>query len=313
MEQVQILVFNDHGIGHMVTVDQFPKPGETVRATSWHFGEDAGKGTNVAVAAARLGVKSALICRVGDDDEGRLGKKWLEESGADSSHFVLDPAISTNRGIVITQSDGENEIISNSFHDGRMDPEEVYPAIDDYPDTPYFLTGFEIGAQVSMAACRYAKEKGMVTMLNASPLPDYEVGPFEYADYLFVNEVEAMQLTGLSRSAGWEAIAAAVDEQYKPGTVVMTLGGEGSLLCRQGVVSAFEPYETNCVESAGAGDGFMAAFAAAKTRGKTDEEAADFANLYGAVTVSRKGIILTYPTLAEVEAEAPQHPRKSVR
>ena len=308
MSKIEVLVFNDHGIGHMVNVPEFPKAGETIRASEWHFGEDAGKGTNVAVALGRQGVPCALICKVGDDSEGHLGEKWLLEAGCDTSHFFMDPALITNRGVVITRADGENMIISNALHDCYMTAEEACAAIDDYPDAKYFLTGFEIGTAESIAACRHAREKGLVTMLNPSPLGEGGYDTFDYVDYLFINEKEAAQLAGAEADASYEEMARKVKEKYDPAMVVMTMGGDGSLLWDGETLTTFSSRKTDVVETAGAGDGFMAAFAAAKTWGCTDEEASEWANLYSAVTVSRKGIILTYPTLEDVKAEEGEHP-----
>ena len=113
---------------------------------------------------------------------------------------------------------------------------------------------------------------------------------------------------GETRSYG--DIAKAVKDRWAPGIVVMTMGGDGSLLWDGETLETFAPRETTAVETAGAGDGFMAAFCAAKTWDYTDAEASEWANLYGAVTVSRKGIILTYPTWEEVKAEEDIHPEK---
>ena len=321
MSNVKVLVFNDHGIGHMVSVQEFPEPGETIRATEWHFGEDAGKGTNVAVALGRQEVPTALLCKVGDDEEGRLGLRWLEEAGVDASQYIMSPDLNTNRGIVITRADGENMIISNSVHGGRISEEEMRAGIDAFSEAAYFVTGFEIGAPESIYAAKYAKEQGKTVMMNPSPLSADALAlatDFAYTDYLFINEREALTLLGQEAAAGVASdeklsdTAKAVYEKYGPKVVVMTLGGDGCLLYGQldgeGEAPTWEylpPYETVCVESAGAGDGFMAAFAAAKTWGYTDEEAADWANRYGSVTVSRKGIILTYPTRKEVEEVYP--------
>ena len=60
-DNVRAVIFNKHGIGHITRVERFPEPGETVRALEWQFGEDGGKGTNVAVALALLGVQDALV------------------------------------------------------------------------------------------------------------------------------------------------------------------------------------------------------------------------------------------------------------
>ena len=74
------IVFNKHGVGHMARVEHFPKPGETLRALEWKFGEDAGKGTNVAMVLGLLGIETAFVCKVGRAERESLAcngcKAW---------------------------------------------------------------------------------------------------------------------------------------------------------------------------------------------------------------------------------------------
>lgn len=300
---VQAVVFNKHGIGHMARVKRFPHPGETIRAIEWHFGEDGGKGTNVAVALALQGIKTALVCKVGQDDGGKLGEKWLREAGVDCSYYIMSPEIATDVGMVISQEDGENVVIGSPKHDCTMTFEEVKEAIDFFSEAKWFLSGFEFNQQLSVEACKYAHEQGKITVLNPSPLTDEIDCKLDFVDYLFVNEVEGAQLTGLSPEENdWMEIVRGVREKYQSATVVMTLGNKGCMVCNEGSTDFYPAYEVECVDSVAAGDGFMAAFVSCLIKGMDCAQAADWGNRYAAVVVSRAGAILSYPSLEEAKA-----------
>lgn len=306
------IVFNKHGVGHMARVDHFPKPGETLRALEWKFGEDAGKGTNVAMALGLLGIDTAFVCKVGKDHEGELGVRWLQSAGVDVKHFKLVEGIQTDVGMVITQNDGENVIIGSPAHACYSTLDDVRQAIDDYAGATYFLTGFEIDQELPLEACRYAKSKGMQTMLNPSPLVKIPERELDDIDYLFVNEVEAAQLTKNQVSAGnWREAMKQILAHYKPKHVLMTLGGAGCAVGSREQIVFCPSYRVNVVDTIGAGDGFMAAFTAGLCWGMGCTEAADWANRYSAVVVNRKGAILSYPTLEQAR-ELSQHLQKNL-
>ncbi|MBR7188030.1 MAG: hypothetical protein IKD53_05705 [Clostridia bacterium] len=166
---VQAVVFNKHGVGHMARVERFPQPGETVRALEWRFGEDGGKGTNAAVALALNGVRTALVTKVGQDDGGQLGLRWLEAAGVDCSRYLMSPDIATDVGLVITRADGENVVIGSPAHPCYMDKAELREALDAFPGAGYFIAGFEFDQALALEGCRLARERGMTVMLNPSP------------------------------------------------------------------------------------------------------------------------------------------------
>ena len=58
MEKKDVIVLNSHGVGQYAYTDHMPKWGETLSVKKWHVAEDGGKGTNVAVALGRLGLKT---------------------------------------------------------------------------------------------------------------------------------------------------------------------------------------------------------------------------------------------------------------
>lgn len=296
------IVFNKHGVGHMARVERFPKPGETLRALEWKFGEDAGKGTNVAMVLGLLGVETAFVCKVGKDHEGELGIQWLQSAGVDVTHFQLDAELRTDVGLVLTQKDGENVIIGSPAHACYSTFEDVKQAIDDFDGAQYFLTGFEIDQELPLMACKYAKSKGMQTLLNPSPLVKIPEQTMEDIDYLFVNEIEAAQFAGMEALNGqWHQAVEEILNRYKPKHVLLTLGGMGCVVGSDGQITFCPSYQVNVVDTIGAGDGFMAAFAAGLCWGMDSEGAADWANRYSAVVVSRKGSILSYPSLEQVQ------------
>ena len=66
MSRKDVVVLNSHGVGQYAYTDHMPKWGETLSVKNWYVAEDGGKGTNVAVALARLGsgkpVRTLPIC-----------------------------------------------------------------------------------------------------------------------------------------------------------------------------------------------------------------------------------------------------------
>lgn len=296
---VKVIVFNKHSVGHLARVERFPKPGETVKAKVWEFGQDAAKGTNAAVVLGRLGVKTAFIEKVGNDSGGEFGLKWLETAGVDVSRFILSDDIVTDQGVVIIQDDGENMIIGSAPHECHITEADIMEGIDAFPEAEYFVAGLEINHDRALFATRYAKKVGLTTVLNASPLVK-QIEDLSFVDYLFINEVEAAALAGVEES-DYTKLPQVIAEKYGAAKIVMTVGSDGCIMYdgASNKQNTYPGYNVKAVDTVGAGDGFMAAFTAALTWGYDEAEACDFANKYGALVVQLYGSILVYPTIEE--------------
>jgi len=299
-----VIVLNSHGVGQYAYCDRMPEWGETLSVRGWHIAEDGGKGSNVTVALARLGLDVAYIGKVGCDAWGDLGERWMKEAGADTTYLYRDPSVSTGTGLILIAPDGRNAIIDGDSSSIALTSDEVTSAVEAMEGSRYFLTGFEVPVDVSLAGTRRAHELGMTTALNPSPLPDGSLGDLGFVDYLFVNEVEAAQMAGLARDDDPEDLARRVRETTGVSAVVLTLGDAGS--CALGPGGSFCRIAPVCVEkvinTAGAGDGFMAATVAGLVWGKTLEEAARWASAYAALCVTIDGTIPSYRPLEEVES-----------
>ena len=304
-KKMDVIVLNSHGVGQYAYCDHMPVWGETLPVKNWHVAEDGGKGSNVTVALGRLGLDVAYIGKVGNDPWGDLGDKWMTDAGADTTYLYRTDEVSTGTGLILIGPDGRNTVIDGDSSSVKLTVEEVETALDDMADSTFFVTGFEVPQHVSQEGAKYAKKLGMTVALNPSPLPEEPMGCLDYVDYLFINEVEGRYIEGLAEDdpLDAESLARKVCDTYHVGNVVMTLGGDGACaLEADGSFFTVDPVHVEkVVNTAGAGDGFMAATVYGLVRGKSLHDAMEWAAKYAALSVTIDGTIPAYRPLAEVE------------
>lgn len=306
MGKYDIIVVNGHGVGEYCDVKRIPVAGETARASNRRFEEDAGKGTNVAVAIARMGGKVAFLGKAGDDPAGKLGEKWMREAGVDISHFWLDPSIETDLGLVVVAEDGTNLCID--FDDDRNNL-QVDEAREHLPqmvgEARYLISGFSVSKETGLFAVKYGKELGLTTMFNPSPLVEgTEFPEMPFVDYLFVNETEAHIMMDLPKEQSIEDymdIAKAIRERYKVGTVIITLGSEGSIAYDGKDTIRVPARKVQMVDQTGAGDGYMAAVTWRLSEGAKLGDAMKWASVYCGYLVTQFGSLGSYPEKAVID------------
>src|SRR5947208_9142402 len=93
----------------VATADRHPKIGETVAGNSVLY-FPGGKGTNQAVAAAKLGAPTTLIGRLGQDAFGRDLRAYLAAQGIDLN-FVREALDAHTGTAIITVADADNTIV----------------------------------------------------------------------------------------------------------------------------------------------------------------------------------------------------------
>lgn len=305
MKNVEVIVLNSHGVGQYAYTDKMPVWGETLRVTDWHIDQDGGKGTNVSCALGRLGVAAAYIGKVGNDPWGDLGEKWMNDAGVDTTYLYRTDEVATGTGLILIGPDGRNTVIDGDSSSVKLTADEVKTAIDAMKGARMLVTGFEIPEHLALIGARHAKGLGMPTALNPSPLSDAPLDTLEYVDYLFINEVEGRDLLGLSRETEFQPRARIHElrDRYKCGTIVMTLGEKGGLGLDGNGLWDIKPVKVEkVVNTAGAGDGFMAASVARMMRGDDIRAATAWASYYAALSVTINGTIPAYRPLEEVEA-----------
>ena len=90
--------------------DKIPIKGETVLGKN-HIVGPGGKGSNQAIAAARLGGNVNFITKIGDDQNAKMALKLYKEAGINTASIIQDPNQSTGvAGIMINEKTGDNAI-----------------------------------------------------------------------------------------------------------------------------------------------------------------------------------------------------------
>ncbi|MFC5144213.1 ribokinase [Streptomyces aureoversilis] len=301
-----VLVVGSANADLTVRVDRRPGAGETVLGTD--LVESAGgKGANQAAAAARLGARTALLAKVGDDAFGELLMEGQREAGTELRHVLVEEGARTGTAMIVVGPDGDNSIVVSPGANARLLPEDVEAAREVIAASAVVSIQLEIPPATVRAAAETAREAGTRVVVNPSPAPD-RLDPelLTAADPLVVNEHEARHLTQLVDGTP-QAWARSLRDQGAR-SVVVTLGAEGALVLEAGAgeAVAVPGVEAEAVDTTGAGDAFTGALAARLAAGAPLPEAARFAVRVGAAAVTRPGAQPSYPTLDELPPEPGQ-------
>lgn len=313
---IDVIVMNSHGVGQICHVKRLPRRGETLAATHWRVEEDGGKGATVSVALGRMGISTGYIGKVGYDPWGDMGDKWMSESGVDTTYMFRDESVATGTGLIMVEEDGTNTIVDGDSACEALTMDEVHTALTAMKEAKIFITGFGMPWQKALGGAKMAKEEfGMRTLCNASPLPDGDMGDLSYLDFLVLNDVEAKALCDLPEDSTepMENVARKVQAHYHCKGVVITCGGDGSVVLDGNDYITVAPIKVQVADTIGAGDGYLAAFSGQLAQGKSVREAAEYAGRYASFKVTRKGSMtkkpgMGYPFKAEIDAFMAAHP-----
>lgn len=105
-----------------------PQAGETLHSKHFEIGF-GGKGSNQAIAASRLGCKTAIIGKVGNDPYGKSYKEHFEKEGVNTEHLEqVSGAYSGIALIVVDTEDGNNQIVINANANESLSIDDVKKA-----------------------------------------------------------------------------------------------------------------------------------------------------------------------------------------
>ncbi len=147
------------------------------------------------------------------------------------------------------------------------------------------------------ALLQHARAQGCFIAHDPKPRKQFNL---RAVDLLTPNRAEALQLAGISLSAGEvfpsEELCRIIWERYHPHYLVVTMGGEGMLLAIEGkIVKQLPTYAREVFDVSGAGDTVVAVLAVALSAGASLEEAAHLANVAAGVVVAKVGTAVANP------------------
>ena len=281
-------------------LQRMPRPGETVHGDTFATGA-GGKGSNRAVAAARLGAEVTFIGRVGSDVFANLAYDIWDTEGVSRDYVIQDPDHATGVAPILVDSQGENMIVVVLGANLNIQPSDIDAAKDRIAAADVLLAQLEINLDMTAYALKTAKKLGITTILNPAPATSLSSDMMQLADYLTPNETELETLSG---QAGQDDITAhARSLLTRDGqTAVVTLGAQGAQIVSQKQSVRLETFEVDVVDTTGAGDAFNAGLAVALAEGKDLRAAVRFANATAALSVTKPGTARSAPRRAEVDA-----------
>ena len=149
-------------------VDRLPSPGETLLAKGYRV-DFGGKGSNQAVACARLGAKVRFIAKIGRDNFGRMALGLYRDEGIDVASVMQIPDAPTGVGFIIVDAKGNNCITIDPGANELLTAAEVSECLDTLNSEAVVSTQLEIPVAAGAALAR-GREKGAVTILNPAPV-----------------------------------------------------------------------------------------------------------------------------------------------
>lgn len=301
-QRYDVLVVGSINTDLVVPVPTLPQAGETVLGGDLqHIG--GGKGANQAVAAARLGARTALLGRVGVDEFGKARLQDLASYGVTVSGDTVCPTLPTGAALILVDAAGDNVIAVAPGANAALKPSHVTAASRLFQRSRVLVCQLEVPLDTVRAALDQGRKYGLTTILNAAPGNAEAASLLEATDVLVVNRAEAASLLGHPVNSIAEAMAAATELYGKVrGGIVLTLGPEGSILATRDGVLHVPAWQVPTVDATAAGDSFVGALAAAFSRGNEFATAARYATTAAAITVGRFGAQPSLPTGEEVAA-----------
>lgn len=302
METGKLVVLGSINADHILNVEQFPTPGETVIGKQYKvaFG---GKGANQAVAAGRSGANIAFIACVGGDD---IGARILQQLAADRIDTRSVEAIAdstTGVALIFVNGEGENVIGINAGANAAVTPDYLGRHRQTIIDAEALLMQLESPLETVIAAANLAKQHHTQVILNPAPARDLPDALLAMIDIITPNETEAQRLTGVAVNSDEDAARAAQALHGKGiATVIITLGRRGVWLSEGGKGRRVPGFSVQAVDTIAAGDTFNGALVTALLEGRPMGDAVQFAHAAAAIAVTRPGAQPSVPWRQEIDA-----------
>lgn len=295
-----ILSFGAINLDLIATVERLPRPGETVLGPGYRA-LPGGKGANQALAARRAGAEVAFIGCVGRDSFAAPALAELVAAGVDLDHLIRHEEAPTGCALICVDPKGENQIAVALGANARLTEDAVPDALLG-PDTVLLLQR-EVRAEESWALARRAVARGAKLLLNLAPAGPVPADILAALNWLILNEVEADELAralGIA-DGGAEALA----KSFGIG-VAITLGARGIAAVKGAARWRVPALPIAPVDTTGAGDAAVGAFAAALDRRLDPGEALRWASVAGALACLTPGAQSSLPSERDIRQALPR-------
>ncbi len=218
-----------------------------------------GSAANTIHGLAKLGIETAFIGRVGDDEFGRFYTKDMEKVGI--KPFLSKSKTATGIANAFISKDGERTFGTYLGAAVELSADDInanyFKGYDILHIEGYLVQNYELIEK----AVKLAKESGLKVSLDLASFNVVETNldflkklTLEYTDILFANEEEAKSFTGKEPEEALEVIADMVE------LAVVKVGSKGAMAKYQGKKYNAKAIRVTSLDTTGAGDLFASGF-----------------------------------------------------
>jgi sugar/nucleoside kinase (ribokinase family) len=293
----------------VVNIEGIPERGsDTYADTSASF---AGGGFNVMAAASRLGLPAVYAGVVGLGPFATIAQDAMRD---EDIVVAIPPVTGVDTGFVVAmvEPDGERTFLTSNGAESTLTSSQL-DGVDIYANDVVYFSGYALlhtsNAKAILALVQRIPSE-VVLVFDPSPLvATIDRGTleaiFQRVDWLSCNAREA----GLMTDASDPIVAAdLLLERLDRGAVIVRCGEDGCVVASSAGTEKVEGFPVVAVDSNGAGDTHVGAFAALLTQGLGPVQAARWANGAAALSVTRRGPA-TGPVMHDLEAFIGAHDR----
>lgn len=299
---MSIFVLGSYAKALVMTTERIPLVGETLIGENFRqtYG---GKGSDMAVQAARLGSQVYYSGVVGNDDFGKEFQLLMKQENINIECLRVTDELATGAGFIVKDNQAQNIIVVDMGANKLYNKQDVFDAKPLMNDCKVILVQLEIPLETAVYGLRIAKSLGKITVFNPAPARNLSGLDLSDIDYLTPNETEARVALGLAPDAPISNQDVA-NELLKTGckNVVMTLGSMGCAVFNNDGHLSVPSFNIEVVDSNGAGDSFNAALSVALSEGQEIVDAVKFANATAALCCMDWETVPSYKTRQQVEA-----------
>ena len=294
-----VFVVGSLNADHVIPVARLPRRGETL------MGRDlalfpGGKGANQAVAAARLGARVLMVGRVGPDRLGDLLLGSLRAAGVDT---VAVERVRRPTGVALIQvlPGGDNAIVVSPGANATLTPAAVRSGLATVGPGDIVLCQLESPLDAVCEALQTAKVRGATTVLDPAPaLRHLPETIWRTVDIQTPNASEAAILLGRRPGDPGRTLRGLL--ALGPPAAVLTLGEDGAWVATGDRTEHVPSTPVQALDTTAAGDTFNGALATGLSDGLDLVEAARFAAVAAAISVTRPGAQSSCPTREDVDS-----------
>lgn len=297
----RILSIGEARIDLCMPVNEIPhSPKAPIIAKSCSF-VPSGSGAITATAIARLGGDSVLCTRIGRDRNGSDLRKIYEYEKIDTRFVAADATLPTSFSVVSASDSAARQIILEPDATSALSPSDVEGALICRPDAVLIST--ELPHDTVVAAAQLAMERNVPVYLDGGSsvrsFPFAELPPIE----LFApDEDETKLLTDISPDTPEKCLKAAIalSKMIRAHFFAIKLGSRGCYIYDGKYYHCLPAYDIKTKDPSAAGDAFVATLTLEHLNSGDIARAGKIANAAGALTVNRRGALISVPYRKDV-------------